>query len=109
MRITSTPGFYNRKFAYHPSDTAVCVRIDGTKALIMWHNGSLQVPIKDVPTSWWTPRTAQGVNAPLRVKRPLLGAAYSTLDVEFLSLQQAQGASSVGRSFLLSFLSALAG
>lgn len=109
MRITSTPGFYNRRFAYHPSDTAVCVRIDGSKALIMWHNGSVQVPVKDVPTSWWRPRNAQGVSAPLRVKRPLLGSAYSALDVEFLSPQQANGGASVGGSLLLSFLSALAG
>ncbi len=88
MRISSANIPSARNFAADPSNPAVCVRLDGPKALIMWDGGYLQIPVRQIPGSWWTPLDNHGAKVPLRIKRPLFGGQYSAVDVEFVKQEK---------------------
>jgi hypothetical protein len=109
MRLSSANNVNCTRFASHPQLAGVCVRIDGPKALIMWSGGHMEAPITKIPTSWWIPADDLGRRLPMRIRRPLLGAKYNVVDVEFLAPAKRPAHSSLpsGRPFWAPFLLSL--
>jgi hypothetical protein len=76
-----------RRFAPHPRDSSVCVRVESPEhAIVMWNGGMKMFSTLDLSTSWQVVRTNHGAVVPLRIKRmpwPGFSHGMNALAVEF--------------------------